>query len=228
MTNIIRKLKGLLNTSLRIIKNFNPILAIPIEIYLSLSDYAKQIYQQQINEYVEFIMNHKDEFVLEIIDTAKFKNLFVQLIRKFLEETYDEKRKLILNYILNLGKGINQNFENHTKSIRILELILPEEVAVLFLWEKELKEYKLYKRPSDEFLKKRGETINIRYILKLLNQKGFNLTENDMYFLIKQLSSYGLLGVKEETPTLWGGGKAELIIIGITEFGNKFLNFIKS
>lgn len=228
MTKAIRKLVGLLNTSLRIIKSFAPILTIPIEIYLALSNHAKQIYQQQINEYVEFITKHKDDFVLDVIDTSKFNNLFVQLIRKFLEEIYNEKRKLILNYILNLGKGINPDFDSHTKAIRILELILPEEVAALFLWNDELKEYKTYKKPSNEFLKKHGETMNILYVLKLLNEKDFNLTENDMYFLIKQLNSYGLLGVKEETPALFDGGKAELIIIGITKFGEDFLNFIKT
>jgi hypothetical protein len=227
MNNKVRNLISLFNTSLRIIKNFTPVLNIPIEIYLALSDYSKQIYQKQINEYIEFIVNHKDEFVLEIIETPKFKNLFVQLIRKLLDETYDEKRKLILNYILNLGKGININFDSHTKAIRILELILPEEVATLFLWENELKEYKSYKRPSDEFLKKRGEFMNIRYIQKLLNEKNLNITEGDMYFIIKQLNSYGLLGVKEETPTTWDGGKTDLTIVGITKFGEDFLNFIK-
>lgn len=227
MTKIIRKLTGLFNTSLRIIKNFNPILAIPIEIYLSLSDYSKQIYQQQINEYVEFIIQHKDDFVLEILDTPKFKNLFVQLIRKFLEETYDKKRRLILNYILNLGKNINQDFESHSKAIMILELVLPEEIATLFLWDGELKGHTSYKRPSNDFFKNHHELINIGYIRELLNKKGFNLTENDMYFIIKQLNSYGLLGVKEETPTVWGGGKVELVIVGITKFGEDLLNFIK-
>jgi len=227
MSKITRKLIGLLNTSLRIIKSFAPILAIPIEIYLALSDYAKQIYQQQINEYVEFVLKHQDDFVLNVINTPKFKNLFVQLVRKFLDETYNEKRKLILNYILNLGKGIKQDFESHTKALRVLELILPEEVTTLFLWDDDLKEYKSYKRPSKEFLKKRGETMNIRYVLKLLNQIGFKLTENDMYFLIKQLGSYGLLGIKEETPTVWGVGKPDLVIIGITRFGEDFLKFIK-
>ena len=66
MANIPRNLIGLLNTSLSILKNFAPVLAIPIDICLALYNHVKQIYQQQINEYVEFIMDHKDEFVLEI------------------------------------------------------------------------------------------------------------------------------------------------------------------
>lgn len=227
MEKTTKKLLSLFNISLRVAKSITPILAVPIEIYLALNDFTKEIYQEQINEYVKYIKTHKDEFVAEAIDSSKFKNLFLQLIFKFLNETYEQKRKLILNYILNLGKGINVTFENHTKAIKILELILPEEVATLFLWENELQEYKSYRIPNAEFIRKCGELMNIRYILKLINYKGFNLSEGDMYFLIKQLSSYGLLGVKEETPTTWGGGNTDLKIAGITKFGEDFLKFLQ-
>ena len=217
------------NTTLKIIESITseiPFLSTPIKIYLAISEHDKQIYQDQINEYIEFIKNNKDEFVLSVIDTPKFRNIFLQLTSKLLFEIYENKRKLIINYIKNLGKGINEEFVNHTKALRVLDLILPEEVATFFLWKYELVGYKAYVEMTEEAKKKRSEFMNIRNMMERVNKKGFSLTEKDMYFIVKSLSSYGLLGVKEETPSLWGGGNAELKVAGITKFGEDFLSFI--
>jgi len=229
---IVKKENGIINkakTALKIIESILPpipYLSTPIKIISAVAEYDEKVYQDQLNEYIEFIKNNKDEFVLSAIDTPQFANIFMQLTAKFLFEIYEEKRKLILNYIKNLGKGINEDFINHTKALRVLDLILPEEVATFYLWQDELTDYKAYSKMTEEAKKKRGEFMNIRNILERVNKKGFNLTEGDMYFIVKSLSSYGLLGVKEETPTQWGGGQAELKIAGITKFGEDFLKFI--
>lgn len=229
---VIKKVKNLtdfaLKISLQFLGSIDPTLALPIGIYFALSDFSKQIYQDQINEYVEFIKIHKEEFLEEVTNTTKFKNIFIQLVRKYFDEISKEKRKLILSYALNLGKGINQEFDDHTKCLRVLDMILPQELITFLLWKDELSGYKSFVALSEEELKNRAEFMNIRNILQRINNEELNLSENDMYYIIKSLNSYGLLAVKEETPTLWGGGSAELKIAGITKFGEYFLQFISS
>src|SRR3989344_1120738 len=91
--------------------------------------------QSRINELVKFIAEHKDEFVKEVIEGDDFKTLFLNVMERHMKEASEEKRRLLRNYLLNVGKKIEPNFNEYTRMNNVLDTISLVEIDLLKLWD---------------------------------------------------------------------------------------------
>jgi len=190
--------------------------------------------QARINELVEFISQHKTEFLNDILETDKFKSVFLNVLERHTKEVMEEKRKILRNYLLNIGRGINKEFNYHTKILFILDQITTDELEVLYAVKK-LQNQKLVLKqkiihegqPSD---KPRTEPFEENYNLNQIKLATYNnnkITIEEIENILKSLRSYGLIMAREFTSPLFGGGSYEFQVSGITNFGNFFLDFIE-
>src|SRR3989344_6939147 len=91
--------------------------------------------QSRINELVKFISEHKDEFVKEVIEGDDFKTLFLNVMERHMKEASEEKRRLLRNYLLNVGRGVNPDFNEYTRMNSALDNISFDEINMLKLWD---------------------------------------------------------------------------------------------
>jgi hypothetical protein len=185
--------------------------------------------QTRVNELVSFINEHKEEFMADVIQTDKFKTLFLNILERHMKEASEEKRQLLRNYLLSVGKGVNPNFNEFTRMNNILDTISLEEIDFLKLWD------------SDNAV---GSYINKHlqqpHALTMSDIQScvYNMTPRDSRLMamidnqhqsknnqiLISLSYKGLLyGLTQDN---FGSGQ-EVRIKEITPFGRAFLAFIK-
>ncbi|OGN27531.1 MAG: hypothetical protein A3A33_04905 [Candidatus Yanofskybacteria bacterium RIFCSPLOWO2_01_FULL_49_25] len=184
--------------------------------------------QSRINELTLFISEHKEEFIKEIIEGDDFKTLFLNVLERHMKEASEEKRKLLRNYLLNVGRGVNPDFNEYTRMNSALDNISFDEINMLKLWDIEgpIEAY---------FLSHTKFTITMSSIQSIVHGlkprvdawskliADENKSRNNQALLL--LSYKGLLFALSEDNV---GSGQEVKVVEITNFGKAFLAFIRS
>jgi hypothetical protein len=188
--------------------------------------------QERVNELVVYISDHKEEFVREVIEGDDFKTLFLNVLERHMKEASEEKRKLLRNYLLNVGMGINPDFNEYTRMNNVIDNITLYEIDMLRLWDEDGVIETRYRnqRPQSQYrevivistlqayirdMRPRDERL-----LRMIDDE--NKSKNNQTLLL--LGYKGLLYVLADNN--FGSGE-EARVSEITEFGKAFLRFIK-
>lgn len=187
--------------------------------------------QERVNELVVYIDEHKEEFVREVIEGDDFKTLFLNVLERHMKEASEEKRKLLRNYLLNVGKGVNPDFNEYTRMNNVMDSISLYEIDLLKLWNDD-GPIELWYRNHPEVQSRMTVSIGVlqTYIrdMRPRNEQllGMVADENKN----KNNQTLLLLGYKGLLYTLaednFGSGE-EVKVRNITELGKAFLYFIK-
>lgn len=188
--------------------------------------------QARMEELVNDMDEHKNEFDPEILKTDKFKAAFLNVLEMHMKETNEEKRKLLRNYLLSVGTGLLPDFNEHTKVIYTLNTITIEELKMLQLFgENGIISQFVQKNPQQRF-----SFYDLNSINHILSQSG----RRDLIFPSTALG--GIKGSDKYNQMLVSLGNKDLLWVassdgfgsgleakaqGITEFGQTFLNFIR-
>lgn len=205
----------------------HPVLGLLLTVAGGIYNIWGDLGKSRSKELGEFIAEHKDEFIEDIINGDDFKTLFLNVVERHLREASEEKRKLLRNYLLNVGKGINPGFNDYTRMNNALDTISWDEINMLRLWDEG--------GPIDSYFSSHSKfTITIADIqsfvfsmrprvdeLMTLVAKE-NGSRNNQALLL--LSYKGLLYALSENNI---GSGQEVKISEITAFGKAFLAFIK-
>lgn len=190
--------------------------------------------QERINEQVEFIEKHKDEFKKEIIESDDFKTLFLNILERHMKEASEEKRKLLRNYLLNVGRGISPSFNEYTRMNNIMDTITLYEIDMLRLWDENgpIAEWEKRSLRPQSTLQRGITTISmLQTYIREMNPRDPDLIEmisdknnskNNQTLLL--LGYKGLLYALADNN--FGSGQ-EARVLDITDFGRSFLAFIK-
>jgi hypothetical protein len=190
--------------------------------------------QERINEQLEFISKHKEEFRKEIIEGDDFKTLFLNVLERHMKEASAEKRKLLRNYLLNVGRGVNPGFNEYTRMNNILDTITLYEIDVLCLWDEggPIARWEKNSQRPQAIIQRGTTTISMlqtyiremtprdERLMKMIADE--NNSKNNQTLLL--LGYKGLLYVLAENN--FGSGQ-EARVQDITDFGKAFLAFIK-
>ena len=184
-------------------------------------------------DFLRQFAENKDRLVHDIVQSDKFKAVFIKAISENITESNEEKRQLLKNYVLNFACGVEADFNDHTKLLNTLNTITIDELAVLKLWEdgglvESDQRYKNVGRMTVGDIKsiiwdtrKPGQSEvgdYEKYVLKLVEDKD---SGNQ---ILLSLGYKDLLYVLSEDN--FGSGQ-EARVKGITDFGKIFLAFIK-
>ncbi len=226
----------------RVIKNFAPSIAsalstlgiahpelIPLITYGSsvigyFGDYANEKTLDLLKEFEK----NKEKIIQDIIESEKFKSIFIKILSDNITESNEEKRQYLKNYLLNVACGIELNFNEHTKLINTLNTITIEQIEMLKLWDQGGPVVKwVHEQP--------GQRSNASLTLSDLEQISHNYNhqtplKTDAYSRNKNNQTLRSLGYKELlavlTPDNFGSGQ-EAKTKWLTEFGHSFLHFIR-
>lgn len=159
--------------------------------------------QARINELVQHIDQHKEEFVEEVLQSDKFKAVFLSILERQMKEVMTEKRSLLRDYLLNVGKGVHQEFDNHTKILLALDNVSHEELHLL-IW---LKDHRIQRNLMLE-----NKLTNFLY-------DGFQYSVGTFELALQALRNYGVVVLRD-------GSLAN--DYQISDFGRTFLDFIEA
>lgn len=235
-------MKGITETLITIVKNTAPILFETISALVGYNPTWSVLFltsvglinvwgefgQKRINELVEFIAAHKEEFLNEVLESDKFKAVFLNVLEMHMKEVNDQKRALLRNYLLAVGKNTAPDFSEHTKLIYTLNTITLEELDFLALFgpggpisqfESEHKEFSL----------SYYDLSSISHALNMTGHRDIATKISDGRISDKYNQIMVSLGHKD---LLWVatsdgfGSRLESKVRCITEFGKVFLLFI--
>lgn len=204
----------------------NPVWGVLFAIASSMLSAWGEFGQARTKELVDFLNEHKEEFVNEILESERFKSVFVNILDRQIKEVSKEKRKLFRIYLLNLGKGLFPDFNMDSKLLTILDQITFEELRILNLW-------KVGSNPYNKVLSK-IPSFNIDNGTIGLNEHqvmfGFDdkeqPKEEDLIFILKSLANYGLIDTSENVGAIIGSGSDSIRVKRISPFGKIFLKYI--
>jgi hypothetical protein len=234
--------------ALRVTKNFAPALTSAFQqigwispefallsgSVLSIVGYYGDYANDRTLDFLKQFAKNKEYLVDEIVQSDKFKAVFIKTIGDNITESNEEKRQLLKNYVLNFACGIEPEFNEHTKLLSTLDTITMDELSLLKLWEdggmmqgdnsygkvgrttvNDIKRIVLKTRKAGE-----SEVGDYeKHILKLVENKDSGNK------ILLSLGYKGLLYVLGENN--FGSGE-EAKVSDITDFGKTFLTFIKS
>lgn len=190
--------------------------------------------QERVNELVSYMAEHKEEFVTEAIESDNFKTLFLNILERHMKEASEEKRKLLRNYLLNVGRGVNPGFNEFTRMNNVMDDITLYEIDVLELWDTDGPIEAWYKNSRPPGVISRGITTvgelqTYVFGMSPRNDKWVKMVAEENKSTLNQtillLGYKGLLYVLAENN--FGSGH-EARVLEITEFGKAFLAFIKA
>lgn len=179
--------------------------------------------QNRIVEFAEFIDKNKELFSKKIIESDDFKSVFLNVLERHIKEISEEKRKLLRNYFLNVGKGIHPEFNEHTRLLNTLDTISPEEIKMLKLfdsdelfkrWQSAHQEMSLDVQSMEQIIRESKLSINFSFGKNELNNQTLLLLGYKGLLYVLSRDNFGS-GVEAKTKN-------------ITDFGQKFLDFIKN
>src|SRR5665213_1609898 len=90
----------------------------------------RELAEDRGKELLEFIVAHKDEFVIEIINTSVFKTAFLNVWEMHIRESSENKRMRLKNFLLSLGSGKELPADFHTKIYSIIQQMTDKEAEV--------------------------------------------------------------------------------------------------
>lgn len=186
--------------------------------------------QARTKELVDDINKHRDEYLPEIVESDKFKSVFVNAIQRHITEASVEKRRILRQYILNIGRGVSQEFEYHTKVFSIIDQITFEELEVISAWSGRLQQALVAKNSniiqSSDDEDKVTKDLNEHQVMSIFEDRRPSFSPEQLEFILKSLGNYGLLDVREFTAATYDGGTYGLVVKDITPFGKEFLKSI--
>lgn len=189
--------------ALQSLVGINPIWSILFVSAIGLINLWGDYGQARINELVQYIDKHRKEFVGEILESDKFKAIFLNVLERHMKEVMAEKRALLRDYLLNVGKGVHREFDNHTKILFALDNISHEELHLL-IW---LKDHRIQRNLMLE-----SKLTNFLY-------NGFQYSGGSFELALQALRNYGVVVLRD-------GSLAN--DYQITDFGCMFLEFIEA
>jgi hypothetical protein len=221
ITVLSKQLPPVLYASISGLITVNPVWSVLFITAIGLINTWSDFGQSRINELVIEIEKHKNEFDTEILNSDKFKSIFLNVIEAHIKETMTDKRKLYRNYLINVGKGIKNDFEYHSKLLTTLNLITFEEIQTL----EEI--HLAYARLNEDYKKLNPGQLAKPTVEEINNQllrMGRNNSLKFLHLNMRLLQTYNL--ILTEDASYSGSGAASIRFEIVTEFGETFLEFI--
>lgn len=188
--------------------------------------------QARLNEFVSGLEKKQDSFDPKILETDKFKSVFLSILEKHMKESSEERRGLLRNYLISMAQGKNPSFDYHTKLLNVLDQITGDELRLFVLLPNIIKD------SNDEFLAFATEEtrrsfdpskreVNMNTVQVRMRLKGWKIRTRDLSSLMRFLTNYGIISSYDVSTTMIGGGGSnDLIFAGLTDAGSVFYNFI--
>ncbi len=225
-----RNIPPIIFTAIQGLTAINPIWSVLFATSTALINAWGDFGQTRVNELVLFINEHKEEFMADVIETDKFKTLFLNVLERHMKESSEEKRQLLRNYLLSTGKGMNPNFNEFTKMNNTLDTISLEEIDFLKLWDSDnaVGSY-INKHIQQPHALTISDIQSCIYTMTPRDSKLIAMIDSQHQSrnnqILISLSYKGLLyGLTQDN---FGSGQ-EVRIKEITPFGKTFLSFIKA
>ncbi len=177
--------------------------------------------QSRINEIVKDLKKHDGKFNEEVLQSDEFKTVLLNVIEVHMKEAAIEKRRLYRNYMINVAMGVSMKLDYHSKLFAILNLITFDESYTLkqitgvfnqTSFSKGLPISERHVLTTENILRSLGKSFPDQKQMQLLNQN------------MRALGSYNLIFTGNSTEMTTGAPTSSLQ--AITEFGQKFLEFI--
>lgn len=197
-------------------------------IYGAWSDFG----QARVNELVINLEKHKDAFNIEILETDKFKSIFLSILERHMKESSNERRHLLRNYLISVSKGENPDFDYHTKLLNILDQITGEELRLFMLLPNIINDSndEFFRHSTEEIQKTIDLTkreIDMNTLQVKMRLKDWKIKTRDLTSIIRFLTNYGIISTYDVSIVgLGGGGKSDIIFTGLTNVGKVFYNYI--
>ncbi len=197
-------------------------------IYGAWSDFG----QSRVNELVMDLEKHKNSFCKEVLETDKFKSVFLSILERHMKESSYERRHLLRNYLISVAKGESVDFDYHTKLLNILDQITGEELRLFMLLPNIIND------SNDEFIKHSTEEIqkttdlskreiDMNTLQVKMRLKDWKIKTRDLASILHFLANYGIISTYDVSISgIGGGGKSDIIFNGITDVGKVFYGYI--
>lgn len=209
----------------------NPIWAIPFALGAVMINTWGDFGSKRTEELLDFIIAHKEEFVSEVLDSDKFKSVFLNVLERHMKEVNEHKRQLFRTYLLNVGKGIEPDFNYHTKIMSILDQITFKELGILSIWDGQLQKKLIEKNNkigyNNDNIAEKMKGLNEHQVMFAFEGKQDKPTMDELTFILRSLGNYGILSTRESSGVIVGDGSDGIRVKEITDFGIIFLKFIK-
>ncbi|MFA6307134.1 MAG: hypothetical protein WC639_05000 [Patescibacteria group bacterium] len=189
---------------------------------------------KKVSDFMLQFEEHKDDLVMSVVQSDKFISVFLELFDRNIKESNEEKRQLLKNYILNMAIGIEQDFNEHTKLINVLNNITADELIILKMWGEGgiISNNTRYKNIGRITVNEIRNCVLDTRSVKNNNKLGaeedyiYNLSKvkDKLNQILLSLGYKDLLYVLSENN--FGSGE-EARVKNITNFGKSFLNFIR-
>lgn len=197
-------------------------------IYGAWSDFG----QARVNELVIDLEKNKDSFSVDVLDTDKFKSVFLSILERHMKESSDERRHLLRNYLISVAKGENPDFDYHTKLLNVLDQITGEELRLFILLPNIIND------SNDEFFRHSTEEtqrtvdlskreIDMNTLQVKMRLKNWKIKTRDLTSITRFLTNYGIISTYDVSIAgIGGGGKSDIIFTGLTDVGKVFYSCI--
>lgn len=90
----------------------------------------RELAEDRGRELFDFVRDHQDEFVDEIVGSPEFIATFVNVWEKHIRETAEQKRIRLRNFLLSLGSGGHVPQDTHTKIYSVIEQMTDQEATI--------------------------------------------------------------------------------------------------
>lgn len=197
-------------------------------IYGAWGDFGRS----RLNEFVKGLEVKKDSFNSKILETDKFKSLFLDTLERHMKESSNDRRHMLRCYLISVAQGKHPEFDYHTKLLSVLNQITGDELRLLMLLPNIIKDW------DDEFMahasadermsfdpSKRQLQMNTVQIKMRL--KNWAIKTRDLATLIRFLTNYGIIKSFDVSISgIGGGGSNDLVFVGFTDVGMIFYDYI--
>lgn len=164
----------------------------------------RELAEDRGKELRDFIEEHHDEFVEDIVNTPEFVGVFVNVWNEHIRETSEKKRERLRNFLLGVGSGQPIEADMHTKIYTVIEQMTDQEADLFGAIRRGVGSGRL-----------RDMTFPADSIPELAS-----LSDEDRRYVLHSLHAYRLINVTEATM----GGV--VTIQQITPFGFIFYDFV--
>lgn len=197
-------------------------------IYNAWSDFG----QSRINELVLELKDKVDTFNPSILETDKFKSVFLSIVERHMKESSERRRQLLRNYLISIAQGKSIDFDYHTKLLNILDQITVEELRLFMLLpnivddsNSEFFAYSTEEMQRSIDLSKREIDMNVMQVKMRL--KDWKIKNRDLSSILHFLANYGVISAYDiSTSGIGGSGSNDIIFCGLTDVGKVLYDYI--
>lgn len=197
-------------------------------IYGAWSDFG----QERINEIVADLEKNKDKLNSKVVESDKFKSVFLSVIERHMKESSEERRHFLRNYLISTAQGHSPTFNYHTKLLNVLDQITGDELRLFMLLPNIIQdadnEHLAYAtEESRKAFNPMTRELHMNTLQIKMRLKNWKIKTKDLSTLMRFLSNYGLIVTYDVSYSgIGGGGSNELIFSGITDTGQVFYELI--